>query len=101
MMLKKGAYVCIKKIVLNSNQRSSHIPLDTKDKDFLMKLKGYLTHDASIGDHVDILTETKRKVSGILIEENPTYTHSFGDYLDEVKTMKDIILSEMEDVLHD
>lgn len=100
-MIEKGTYVYIKKIVLKSNQRSSNIPFDTKDKDFIMKIKGYLTKDASLGDEVDILTETKRKVSGILIETNPTYTHSFGDYLDEVKTMKDIILNEMEDVLHD
>ena len=100
-MIKKGTYVYIKKIVLKSSERSSHIPLDTLDKDFVMKVKGYLVNDASLGDNVDILTETKRKVSGILIEANPTYTHSFGDYLDEVKTMKDIILTEMEDTLHD
>lgn len=100
-MIKKGTYVYIKKILLKSDERSSHIPLDTKDKDFVMKIKGYLIHDASLNDKVEILTETKRKVSGILIEENPTYTHSFGDYLDEVKVMKDIILTEMEDILHE
>lgn len=100
-MIKKDTYVCIKKIVLKSNERSSHIPLDTKEKDFVMKVKGYLVKDASLGDSVEILTETKRKVNGILIESNPTYAHSFGDHLDEVKLMKDIILTEMEDTLHE
>lgn len=100
-MIEKGTYVYIKKIVLTSSQRSSNIPVDTKDKDFVMKIKGYLTKDASLGDTVDILTETKRKVSGILLEANPTYTHSFGNHLPEVKLMKDIILREMEDILHD
>jgi hypothetical protein len=100
-MITKNTYVCIKKTVLKSNQRSLNIPLDTKEKDFVMKVKGNLVSDASIGDEVEILTETKRKVRGLLIEANPTYTHSFGDYLDEVKVMKDIILTEMEDSLHD
>ncbi len=100
-MVSKGTYVEIKKIVLKASERSSHIPKDTKDKDFVMKIKGYLLSDAQLKDTVEILTETKRIVKGILIDVNPTYTHSFGNHLDETKKMKDIILSEMEDTLND
>ena len=100
-MIKKNTFVLIKKVILTKLERSSNIPEDTKQKDFLMKLKGYLTHEAKIGDEVEILTETKRLVKGILIEVNPSYTHSYGNYLYEVKKMKDIILSEMGDKLYD
>ena len=100
-MVKKGTYVSIKKIVLTSSARSTHIPIDTQSKDFLMKVKGYLVFDANLNALVEIVTVTKRSVKGVLIEVDPTYTHSFGKHLDEVKKMKDIILSEMEDTLHD
>lgn len=101
VMIKKGSYVLIKQTVLKSNQRSNRIPDDTKLTDFVMKIKGYLEKDSKIGEEVLIKTETNRLVKGILIEENPSYTHSFGRYLSEVKKMKDIILTEFEGEIHD
>lgn len=100
-MIKKNTFVMIKKIVLTKTERASNVPSDTKEKDFVMKIKGYLTHDAHLNDEVEILTETNRLVKGVLIEVNPSYTHSFGDHLSEVKKMKEIILTEMEDKFYD
>lgn len=95
-MIKKNTYVLIKKIVLDKEERTAHIPEDTKRVDFVMKVKGVLTHDANMHDEVTILSDTKRYIKGELIEINPSYTHSYGEHLDEVLKMKDIILSEME-----
>jgi hypothetical protein len=93
-MIKKGTYVMIKKIVLKKEERSINLPNDTKTKDFMMKVKGYLLNDANLHDEVSIETETKRIVKGILIEINPSYTHSFGDHVDEIDVMKKVILEE-------
>ena len=93
-MIQKGTYVMIKKIVLKHDERSNNLPEDTKTKDFMMKIKGYLLKDAYLSDFVEIETETKRKVEGILVEINPSYTHSFGDHVDEIDMMKSIILEE-------
>jgi len=93
-MIQKGTYVMIKKVVLKHDERSINLPEDTKTKDFMMKIKGYLLNDAHLNDLVEIKTETKRKVEGILIEVNPSYTHSFGDHVDEIDVMKSIILEE-------
>lgn len=93
-MIPKGTYVMIKKIVLKHDERSNNLPEDTKTKDYMMKIKGYLLKDANLNDLVEIETETKRKVEGILIEINPSYTHSFGEHVDEIDVMKSIILEE-------
>ena len=93
-MIQKGTYVMIKKVVLKHDERSNNLPEDTKTKDFMMKIKGYLLKDANLNDLVEIETETKRKVEGILVEVNPSYTHSFGDHVDEIDMMKSIILEE-------
>lgn len=93
-MIQKGTYVMVKKIVLKHNERSNNLPEDTKTKDYMMKIKGFLLKDASLNDLVEIETTTKRKVEGILIEVNPSYTHSFGAHVDEIDVMKSIILEE-------
>jgi hypothetical protein len=93
-MFKKGTYVMVRKIVLKHDERSSNLPDDTKVKDFMMKIKGYLLHDADMYDEVSIETETKRVVKGKLVEVNPSYTHSFGDHVDEIDVMKKMILEE-------
>src|SRR5690554_6196437 len=100
-MIKKNTYVLIKKIILDHEDRTAHLPDDTKRVDYVMKIKGLLTHDANLNDEVTILSDTHRLIKGKLIEVNPSYTHSYGKHLDEVLKMKSIILSEMEDLNHD
>ncbi len=96
-MIDKQTYVMIKKTVLSKEERATNIPNDTKKCEFMMKVKGYLTSKAIINDEVTIMTDTKRLVKGTLIEVHPSYTHAFGNYVEEVQKIKEIILSEMED----
>jgi 2-amino-4-ketopentanoate thiolase alpha subunit len=97
-MVKKGSFVQIKVIVLKPSERSKNIPDDTKNVPFVMWIKGILQEDAELGQQATIMTETHRIETGTLIEVNPAFKHGFGDYVEALNTIKEIISLEMEDV---
>lgn len=93
--IKKGSWVRIYDVVLESNQRSPNLPEDTKKVPLEMWNKGFLESDAKMGDHVKVKTLTNRYVEGQLIEVNPAYNHSFGKFIPEIlpigKQLKEIL----------
>ena len=97
-MIKKNQIVLIYKVILPSSERATNLPLDTKEVPFEMRVKGKLLKSADIGDRVEILTASKRKESGILIEDQPFYSHSFGHYVGALEEIKDVILNETEEL---
>ena len=94
-MVKKGEWVRIHSIVLKEDERTAKIPDDTQKCDLQMWTKGFLLHDAEIGDEVEIETAAHRKDKGILLEANPYYTHSYGKFVPELvqidKQLRDIM----------
>ncbi len=98
-MIEKNTFVQIYKSVLSRSERATNLPVDTKQVPLEMRIKGKLLNPAQIGDTVEIMTATKRIESGILIAVEPSYTHHFGHFVQEIEDMKDIILSETEDLL--
>ncbi|HBF77856.1 MAG TPA: 2-amino-4-ketopentanoate thiolase [Clostridiaceae bacterium] len=78
-MIKKGEWVQIHDIVLKPEERSPHLPEDTKKVPLEMWVKGFLNSDADLGDMVEITTITGRKVKGTLVEVNPTFKYGFGE----------------------
>ena len=76
--IKQGAFVEIKKTLLEPSERAQHLPDDTKKVPFEAKVKGFLLHDASIGEKVKITTLIGRIVEGTLVSENPPLKHGFG-----------------------
>ncbi|KXG78697.1 hypothetical protein AN618_00350 [Fervidicola ferrireducens] len=74
----KGTWVQIHKVVLKPEERSARLPDDTKKVPLEFRLKGFLTHDANLGDEVEIETLIGRKVKGTLVKINPEYEHGFG-----------------------
>jgi len=98
-MIEKTTFVQIYKSVLSRSERSTNLPVDTKQVPLEMRIKGKLLNPAEIGDTVEIVTATKRIESGILIAIEPSYTHDFGHFVQEIEDMKDIILSETEDLI--
>lgn len=96
-MIKKGSYVEIEVIILNKENRAPQIPLDTKEVDLKMRVKGILKEDANIGDLVKIITDTKRIEEGILIKDKPAYLHNFGEFVEELQTVREVITKEMSD----
>ncbi len=99
--IKKGSWVRIYDVVLKSTERSPNLPEDTKKVPLEMWNKGFLQKDAEIGDRVTVKTLTNRLVEGKLLEENPTYTHSFGKFVPEIlpigRQLKDILRGGEED----
>lgn len=82
--VKKGTYVQIHQIVLQSEERAANLPEDTKKVPLEMWVKGYLNHDAKLGEEVEITTLTDRIVKGKLVEVNPSYRHDFGKFVPEL-----------------
>lgn len=86
MLARKGDWVMIEQVYLKADQRQSHLPQDTKTKDFTLRIKGFLSDEAGeIGHVCSIETKTGRHIEGRLLEVFPSYCHSFGDYLKETE----------------
>jgi hypothetical protein len=90
-MIKKNSWVRIHDIVLKSELRAPQVPDDTKKVPLELWTKGYLNHDANIGDKVEITTITGRITTGTLLEVDPYYTHNYGKFVPELlKIGKDL-----------
>jgi hypothetical protein len=76
--ITKGQWVEIEEILLKPEERTGNIPEETKKVPLMMRMKGFLTNDAEIGEKVEIRTLTGRIVSGDLRNASPTYEHGFG-----------------------
>ena len=100
-MIKKGTWVRIHKVILAPDQRSSKLPDATKKVPLDMWTKGRLVDDARIGDFVKIITKTKRIEEGTLIEVNPTFKHNYGDFVEEILIIDDMLESLMDGENHE
>ena len=83
-MIKKNSWVQIKKSILHPSERAKHLPEPTLQVPFVMWVKGFLLEDALIGDEVQIKTITGRNESGILVCQNPSYMHTYGEFVPEL-----------------
>ncbi len=83
-MAKKGDYVNIHNIILTPDKRAPQVPDDTKKVPLAMWVRGFLTEDANLNEQATVKTITGRIVTGTLVEENPSYRHSFGDHVPEI-----------------
>ena len=94
-MVKKGTWVQIVRIILKSEERAPQVPEDTKKVPLKMWVKGYLAHDANIGEEVEIKTLTGRIERGTLVTENPRFYHDFGDFVPEILKISEIVKNEL------
>lgn len=95
-MAKKGDWVRIHAVVLKAEERTAKLPEDTQACPLEMWTKGFLQEDsAEIGDEVTVMTAVNRLVTGKLLEVNPTWTHSYGEFVPELviidKQLRDIM----------
>lgn len=88
-MAKQGDWVRIHSIILTPAERSAVVPEDTKLVPLELWTKGYLHADTLLGGEAVVTTRTGRIVSGMLAEEAPHYTHSFGDFVPELQRAGD------------
>ena len=83
-MAKKNDWVRIHRVVLPAEGRNPNLPEDTAKVPLEMWTKGFVQSDAKIGDEVEVITATGRVEHGTLVEENPHYTHSYGEFVPEL-----------------
>lgn len=84
-MAKKGDWVRIHSVVLKAEERTAKLPEDTQKCDLEQWTKGFLQEEsAKVGDQVTVVTAVGRTEKGTLLEENPHYTHSYGEFVPEI-----------------
>lgn len=81
---EKNTWVEIHRTVLEPGERAPQVPPDTRKVPLEMKVKGFLTRDAVIGDVVEVITPVGRRIAGTLTAINPAYTHRFGPPIAEL-----------------
>lgn len=84
MHVKKGDWVKIHRVVLTSEQRAPQVPDDTKEVPLEMWVKGFAESESKLGEDVTVKTITGRYETGKVVEINPTYSHSFGNFVPEL-----------------
>lgn len=90
-MIPKNTWVRIHKIILKPEERSPNLPEETRIVPLELWVKGFLMKDADIGDTVSVRTRTGRIEGGTLTEVNPTYRHSFGEFVPEILAIDEIV----------
>jgi len=86
-LIEKGTWVEIHDVVLEAGERAPQIPEDTRRVPLEMRVKGFLSAPAAIGEAAEIETLSGRHLRGTLVEVNPAYTHSFGAPLPELSSV--------------
>lgn len=87
-MAKKDDWVQIHGVLLKAEDRTAKLPEDTKHCDLQQWTKGFLLEDAEIGEEVAVVTAVGRIVKGTLVDDNPHYTHNYGDLVPEILIME-------------
>lgn len=94
-MVKKNTWVQIEKVILEPINRQQGIPEDTSNTPLIIWVKGHLLDDSKLGEIVSIKTKTGRTEIGKLVEVNPSFNHSFGNYVPEIEKIDEIIKSTL------
>ncbi|PNR96684.1 2-amino-4-oxopentanoate thiolase subunit OrtA [Petrotoga sp. 9PWA.NaAc.5.4] len=93
MQAKKGDWVQIHFIALNPEERSEHLPDDTKKLPLEIRIKGFLEDkEAELNEIVTIKTPIGRLIKGRLEKINPRYEHNFGEPIPELLHINSDIL---------
>lgn len=83
----QGTWVEIEKVLLAPGERAEQVPEDTSRVALKMRVKGFLTGPATLGEQAEIVTAAGRHLQGILAEINPAYSHGFGPPIPELGTV--------------
>lgn len=94
MLVSKGKFVRIRKHILFPENRDKRVPDDTSQVPLKMWIKGRLLDESEMFEETEIITATGRIEKGILKEVEPKYKHTFGDYVEELQHIREIILKE-------
>jgi hypothetical protein len=79
-----GTWVEIERTLLTPEQRAPQVPEDTKKTPYVVRISGFLTEPAELGQTARIRSLIGRIHSGQLREVGPRYAHSFGNAVPEL-----------------
>jgi hypothetical protein len=82
--VKAGTWVEVRQVLLRPGERSPDVPPETQAVPYVARIKGFLLHDATIGQEVRIRTVIGRTVVGELLSVNPPFEHGFGSPVPEL-----------------
>ena len=95
--LPEGSWVEIRRTVLEAGERAPQVPDDTAEVPLEMRVKGYLTSAAAVGEEAEIETVLGHTYRGKLHDPRPSYEHRYGppvpELLDIGQELKDILRS--------
>lgn len=95
MPTKKGTHVQISTVLLKPEERAANLPEATAKTPLTAWMKGELMTEAKLGEPATIKTVTGRFVRGTLKDIEPRHKHNFGDYVEELDQIRDIVKKEM------
>ncbi len=75
---RRGQWVEIVIVVLESRDRTARLPEDTRVVDLVARVKGFLLNAATLGEQVRIRTILGREVTGTLRAIEPAPQATFG-----------------------
>ncbi len=81
---KKGDWVEIEQLILAPEERAPGIPVDTRATPLLLRVHGFILHDAAIGEFAQVKTIIGRELGGTLRSLDTAYKHSFGNTIPEL-----------------
>lgn len=83
-VLPAGSWVEVERILLEPEQRAAGLPPETADKPYVLRLNGFLTAEARIGDDVTVTSLIGHEHEGRLVDASPGYDHTFGPSMPEL-----------------
>lgn len=77
-MASAGDWAEVGLVLLRAGERSPAVSADTASLPFEARVRGFLEHDAEVGDCVAVTTVLGRRIEGALIEVLPPARQTFG-----------------------
>ena len=83
----KGDWVEVHQVILKAGERAKDVPSDTAALPLEAWIKGWAQGEAAVGEEIAVETLSGRKVSGVLTQVNPGYTHTYGPAVPALATI--------------
>ena len=80
----RGTWVELHRVVLAPGERAPQVPEETQRVPLELRVKGFLTSDATPGEEAEIETAAGRRLRGTLDRVLPAYEHGFGPPVPEL-----------------
>jgi hypothetical protein len=77
-MASAGDWAEVELVLLEAGRRSPSVSADTACLPLEARVRGFLAHDAEVGDRAAVTTVLGRRVEGTLAEVLPPSRHTFG-----------------------